>query len=680
MNQKETEVRYRAIGGIVIAVFALLSARLWYLQVIEGEANLNRSNRVRTYSIPIAAPRGVMYDRNGTPLVASRLAYSVTAVPEDVLSNPATLERLAKILNIDRSELSQTLQKRQQDPWRKKSEPVRVAADISADTAMRVEEALLDMPGVDIAREPVRDYIYGDLASHLVGYIHEISPQELEQVKGDGYKQGDNIGKTGLERTYEEYLRGESGGTEIEVDKTGRLMRVLREVYPKPGKDLHLTINLQLQQAAEKALVEQLQYLQKNTQYTKARAGAVVVMDPRNGDILAMTSKPSFDPNLFVGSMPAETSRRLFTDPYRPFTNRALYGQYAPGSTFKPITVLAALETGRAGPKDTFLCEGIDISGKKCWIYATNPRGHGIENLVEGLKNSCNIVMYNLARRVGVENLARYARMFGFGKPTGLDLYPGEKNGLVPDREYKQRAFKGDLAIWRPNETLDFSIGQGFLLTTPLQLAQMYSAIANGGTLYAPRLVSRIATSEGSSVRTYRPKVSGRIDIDQKNLGLVVQGLTKVISEGTAAGVFSGFPLDKYPVAGKTGTAQMTGYDNNGVFAAFGPVGAPSIVVVVVIEQAGSGSRGTGPVARKILEAYFNIDTAKPATAKKPAATPTPSNTASQAAPSGVAGQTTTPTAAATAEGGPSPETPSETEETGQPQAIGDENDTPPQD
>ena len=638
MALKVSEKRFHVFAGIVVGVFAILTVRLWYLQITKGEENLARSNRVRTYSVPIKAPRGIMYDRNGTELVASRLAHAVSVVPEVIRDHSGIIPRLAEILGMSEEALSKDIETKTQNRWRKQNEPIRIARDIPADVAMRIEEARMDLPGVEVTREPVRDYIYGSLAAHIFGYISEINKEELDTLKSDGYSQGDHIGKTGLERTYEKVLRGKDGNTQMEVDKVGRVLDVLQEVYPTPGNNLHLTIDLELQQATEKALEDQLEYIRKNTKYKNAYAGSVVVMDPRNGDILAMVSYPNYDPNLFVGTMPVEVSQKLFSDPYHPFTNRALLGQYAPGSTFKPITVAAAMETGKASASDIFICTGMDaVSGKKCWVYSSAAGSHGKENLVDGLKNSCNIVMYELGRRIGVDALAQYSRLFGLGKATGLDLYPGEKDGLVPDQDYKARRFKGDMAIWRPNETLDFSIGQGFLLATPIQLAQIYSAIANGGTLYQPRLVTAITTPEGEKYRDFRVNAKDQIKLEPETMAIISEGLKKVASEGTAASIFRNFPLDRYPVAAKTGTAQIAGSDNNALFAAYAPADNPSIVVIVVSEQGGTGSSSAGPVAAKILEHYFKIEPQKASaksTTTSTTATPTPATTASAPAAS----------------------------------------------
>ncbi|HAW70581.1 MAG TPA: penicillin-binding protein 2 [Firmicutes bacterium] len=608
MTLKISETRFRVFAGILVGVFAILTGRLWFLQITKGEENLAKSNRFRTYAVPIKAPRGIMFDRNGTELVASRLAHAVSVVPEVIRDHSDIITHLASILGVSVEELSKQIETKTQSRWRKPNEPIRVASDVPSEVAMRIEEARMDLPGVEVTREPVRDYIYGSLGAHIVGYISEINKEELDALAEDEYKQGDNIGKTGLERTYEKLLRGKDGSTQMEVDKLGRLLQVLQEVYPTPGNNLHLTIDLELQQVTEKALAEQLEHIRKNTRYKKANSGSVVVMDPHNGDILAMVSYPAYDPNLFVGTMPVDVSQRLFGDPYHPFTNRALLGQYAPGSVFKPVTVASALETAKADAHDVFRCSGIDaVSNKKCWVYNSATGSHGRENLIDGLKNSCNIVMYDLARRVGVGTLAQYARLFGLGAPTGLDLYPGEKAGLVPDEAYKANRFKGDLAIWRPNETLDLSIGQGFLLTTPIQLAQMYSAIANGGTLYQPRLVTAITTPEGKTYREFHANVKDEFKLKPETMDIITKGLIKVASEGTASWTFRNFPLDQYPVAAKTGTAEITGSDNNALFAAYAPANNPSIVIVVVIEQGGSGSSSAGPVAARILEHYFKV-------------------------------------------------------------------------
>jgi len=609
MALKVSETRFRIFAGILVGVFVILTGRLWFLQITKGEENLAKSNRVRTYIVPIKAPRGIMFDRNGTELVASRLAHAVSVVPEVISEHPGIIPHLAGILGMSEDALSKDVETKTKNRWRKPNEPIRIAKDIPSDIAMRIEEARMDLPGVEVTREPVRDYIYGSLGAHMVGYISEINKEELDSLKDQGYSQGDNIGKTGLERTYEKLLRGKDGSTQMEVDKVGRVLEVLQEVYPTPGHNLHLTIDMELQRATEKALADQLEHIRKNTKYKKANAGSVVVMDPRNGDILAMVSYPDYDPNLFVGTMSVEVSQKLFNDPYHPFTNRAMLGQYAPGSTFKPITVAAALETGKASSHDVFTCTGVDaISNKKCWVHSSATGRHGKENLIDGLKNSCNIVMYDLARRVGVDTLAKYSRMFGLGRPSGLDLYPGEKDGLVPDPDYKAKRFKGDLAIWRPNETLDFSIGQGFLLTTPIQLAQMYSAIANGGTLYQPRLVTAITSPGGEKYKDFRVSATDEFKLKPETMDIITKGLTRVASAGTAASVFRNFPLDQYPVAAKTGTAEVTGSDTNALFAAYAPADNPTIVIIVVIEQGGSGSSSAGPVAAKVLEHYFKIE------------------------------------------------------------------------
>lgn len=613
----QLEPKFKILAGIILAIFILLIARLWVLQIMEGATILVKSRQNQTRVIRINAPRGFFYDRNGKILVSTRISRNVTVVPEDVKDKPEVLSRLAKILKIPVSEIQAKLKpdpKKVRTPY----QYVTIRSDIDPATAIKILEAQMDLPGVEVDEVPLRFYNYGEFASHLFGYIREINDTELADLKDDGYKQGDLIGKSGLERTYEKYLRGVDGGKIFDVDIYGRRKSKLQMLDPQPGNNLHLTIDYKVQAAAEKALDEQLLYLQQHTKYHEAKAGVALALDPRNGNILAMVSKPGYDPNLFVGPISQETANNLYNNKLTPLLNRAIRGEYAPGSTFKPVTVLSALRDHKVTLDDQFYCNGYDPIWKskfKCWTVTGHQAPHGRENIIDGLKNSCNIVMAELARRVGVDSLAEFARYVGFGKPTGINLYPGEKTGLVADKEWKRKNTKDK--VWYPLETLHFGIGQGYLTVTPIQLAQFYGAIANHGIIYRPRIVTKISDASGKTIKSFPVHKTAELNIPSADLDIVRKGLEEVISEGTASYYFRGFPLDKYPVAGKTGTAQRTGSTNNGVFASFAPANNPEIVVVVFVEQGGSGSGGAAPVVRKILEAYFGIGDKKEET-KKP--------------------------------------------------------------
>lgn len=604
---KQLEPKFKFFAGIILTIFGVLLIRLWVLQIMDGASSMSKSRANQTRVVRVNAPRGFFYDRQGEILVSTRISRNVSVVPEDIKDKPQVLELLTKILQTTPADIEAKLQPNLKNP-RRPYQYVTIQKDIDPATAIKILEAKLDLPGVEVDEVPLRFYKYGEFASHLFGYIREINDAELNRLRSDGYKLGDLIGKTGLERTYESYLRGNDGGKIYEVDISGRRKAKLETQEAKPGNNLHLTLDYKLQAAAERALEEQLTYLQQHTKYKNAKSGAVIALDPRNGDILAMTSKPGYDPNLFVGSIPANVANDLYNNPLFPLMNRVLQGEFAPGSTFKPVTVLTALKENKVTADERFYCNGYDPVWKskfRCWTVSSGSSPHGEETIIDGLRNSCNIVMGELSRRTGIEALAASAKAMGFGKKTGLNLYPGEKIGLVPDPDWKRKNTRDK--NWMPLETLHFGIGQGYLTVTPLQLAQFYGALANHGIAYRPRVVTRISDIAGEVVKEFRPSKAADLNVSQEYLEIVKKGLEEVVGEGTAAHYFRGFPLDKYPVAGKTGTAEKPPYDNNGVFASFAPANNPEIVVVVVVEQGGSGSAGATPIARKVLEAYFNI-------------------------------------------------------------------------
>jgi penicillin-binding protein 2 len=606
---KNLEPRIKTLTAIVVGIFFLLFLRIWFLQIMQGASIMLKSRQNQTRIIRINAPRGIFYDRNGEIMVASRTSRNVMAVPDDVKDKPEVIRLLGKILNMSVAEIRAKLKPDPKQRSHYSYQYVPIKKDVDPTTIIRLYEAKMDLPGVEVDPVPVRYYANGEFASHLFGYIREINDNELESLKNNGYKIGDIIGKSGLEKTYEPYLKGVDGGIIFEVDIHDRPLRRLEYREPQPGNNLFLTIDHKLQATAEQALEEQFQYMQIHSKYKNAKSGLAIALDPRTGNILAMVSKPGFDPNVFVGPMTPEVAKRLYNNPLNPFMNRALQGEYAPGSTFKPLTVIAALMEGKVTLDDRFYCNGYDpIWGKrfKCWTVTNSVKVpiHGNQNIIDGLKNSCNIVMAELARRVGPDVLARYARNFRFGKPTGIDLAPGEKTGFVPDPEWKRRRYNEK---WYPLETLHFGIGQGALTVTPLQLAQFYAGIANDGRIYRPRLVSKITNAVGEQIVAYKPEVMADLKIAPEANAIVKKGMVEVVSIGTASSPFRGFPVDKYPVAGKTGTAQKPPYDSNGLFACFAPANKPEIVIVVVVEQGGGGSTAAAPVARKMLETYFKI-------------------------------------------------------------------------
>lgn len=615
--KRETGIlpRARAFLYFSLAVFVILAARVWYLQIIRGAyyEEQSRINAVRI--VPIPAPRGVIHDRNGQALVSNRLAYSISVLPRELGTGPeadAVLKRLGEISGLDVA----TMKKEIADSVaREPYAPVRLMRDVDPKTVIQIEESRSDLRGVFVEEIPTRHYINGDFASHLFGYLGRISKEDWERLKDRGYSPSDVIGLTGLERQYESVLRGKDGGQQVEVNRVGRPVRVLGNVDPVPGADLHLTIDYKVQKAAEEALDEELKRIRETTSYKRAFAGAAIALDPKTGAILAMASRPSFDPNAFVGGVSSTYWNQLRSNPYHPFQNRTIQGLYAPGSTFKAITLVSALENKKTTPDEIFVDNGRDrvYPEKQCWYFSSYGRVHGRQTLVEGLQNSCNTVFYELGRRVGIDELAKTARTLGFGAKAGLELFPGESMGVVPDRQWKNEYYAKGPAYdrqWYPIETLDVSIGQGALQVTPLQLADAYAGLATGGVIHRPYVVESITSSDGTFLYQHTPEILQNSSWSEDTKRIVREGLWAVVGEGTAAEAFANFPI---PVAGKTGTAELPGQttDVNALFAAFAPLDDPEIVVVAVVERGGHGGSSAAPIVRRIMEAYFGIGEAK---------------------------------------------------------------------
>ena len=597
---KGLERRIKVVTVLVFIIFTLILSRLWYLQIIKGEEIFEQSSKNRTRPILITAPRGNFYDRENNLLVTSRISHVVSVVQEDIKDNPYVVAFLSRVLDLSQEELFRRMEdssKYQKDQY------VPLKKDVDAATIGQILEAKLDLPGVVVDDYPVRFYPKGEWAAHLFGYLGEIDEKELAKMRGLGYRLGNEIGKMGLEKTYDSYLKGEEAVRIWEVDRVGQPIRVLEQKKYLPGNNLHLTIDARLQDAAEKAIRDHLAWAQSQTNpnINKAKAGSVVIMDPRNGDVLAMVSYPEFDPNLFVGNISSKAFNELKSNPLNPFSNRVTRGQFMPGSIFKPITVIAALEEGLVTTNKHFYCTGVVRVGNS--QLRCNPP-HEKQNIIEGLKNSCNTVMAELAFSVGPEKLASYAKLLGLGIKTGLNLEPEELQGLVGDPDWK-RTMRHE--VWYPMETALIAIGQSFVNVTPIQLAQVYSVIANGGNVYQPQLVKKITTASGETIKEFSPKVLRKIKLKQETLEVIREGLGKVVSEGTARYSFQGFPLKQIPVAGKTGTAENKGKNDYAFFASYAPADQPELVVVVVVEEGGFGSQAAAPIARKIYEEYFEV-------------------------------------------------------------------------
>ncbi|MGE5557849.1 MAG: penicillin-binding protein 2 [Bacillota bacterium] len=599
------ENRAYTLGILVLCIFVVLIARLWLLQVISGPENYAQASSNSQRRIPLPAPRGLILDRKGKILVSSRLSYIVQVVPKDLTAS--SQKRLLSLLNITAGQLEEKIREsmsKTEDP----ESPITIISDLDPVTVLKMEEDKRNLNGVGIQEVYVRYYPYKEYGAHLFGYLGKINKLEWDEKKKQNYRRDDVIGKTGLEKIYEPELKGDDGVIIYEMDAKNRTLGELDRVKPIPGSRIMLTIDWKTQMAAEKALREHLQYL-RSIGRPMAKAGTAVAVDPDTGGILAMVSFPSYDPNMFLGRTPSGWYDSMVKNPLDPFMNRAI-AAYPPGSVFKPVTALAALEEKEVTLSDRFNCNGYykfyrEI--RKCWISSSGGK-HGKEDLINGIKNSCNVVFYELGKRVSIERLAKYARLFGLGRKTGLRFSPVEASGIVPDPEYRLKVYrnKPKLARWNPGETLNVAIGQGDVMTTPLQIAQMYMAIANRGKVYRPHLVLSMKDYFGQTFQEYRTELVKTIYIRSENWEILEKGLKGVVSQGGTAGwAFYGVP---YQVAGKTGTAQNSTGQDHGWFAGYAGNGASRIVVVVMAESGGSGSAGAAPVARRIMDAFFGVE------------------------------------------------------------------------
>jgi penicillin-binding protein 2 len=581
-NQREAWGRRVLALAVATSVgFVLLLGQLWYLQVLEGGHmnELSEKNRIRIR--PVAAPRGILFDRNGLPLVDNRPAFTLSLIPREMEDRNSAVALLSALLKIPVSELLETLDRMPADSIR----PVRVRRGLSLEDVTKVEERKLELPGVIVEVEPQRVYPTSTFAAHLLGYVREVNDEQMKQGR---YRRGDMIGQSGLERLLDEHLRGRDGGERMEVDAMGRPVQVMRRDEPNPGAQVVTTVDRRIQEAAERAMA--------------GRAGAVVVMDPRNGDVLAMTSSPAFPLDRLTGNVGRDEWVRLVRDPMTPLMNRALQGQYPPGSIFKIIVTAAGLQEGSLTPMDRVYCNGEFHLGN--WTFKDwKPGGHGHLDLHGAIVQSCDIFFYQAGLKVGGNAMARYAQAFGLGAPTGIDL-GGERFGLVPLSPAQRQRTK---RAWQAGDTVNMSIGQGQLLVTPLQIARMMSAVANGGILWKPRLVQRVERADGTLAYNSSSEMTEHVDLSPVVWAFLRHALTAVVREGTGAA--AGVPgLD---IAGKTGTAQTIAKSDSSKgqdhawFASFAPADDPQVVVVVLVERGGHGGQTAAPIARQIYEAIF---------------------------------------------------------------------------
>ena len=583
-NGEEYNGRLTILATFMMLVIFILAARVGYLQIYDGEyySRLADGNRIRI--IPSVAPRGTFFDRNGQLLVTNRPGFVVSLLPLTEPISPQVVERVSKLLNVPVEEIERKISVHYS------FDPIRIKSDVTPDIVTIIEEQKYDYPGVVIEVQPIRNYILKQECAHTLGYVSEISDAELEAKKDQGYKSGDIVGQFGLERVYDKYIRGVDGGEQVEVDVGGKPVQILGKKEPTPGYDLILTIDRDLQVAAEQAVDKMLADINAN-------AAAAVVLNPQNGEILAMVSRPAFDPNLFAHGISTKDWNAINTNPYHPMDNKTITGEYPPGSTFKIVTGTAALATGKVAPD-----EMIFDSGQHWLVPKGNAGGEALGwlDFHNALAHSDNVYFYEMGNRLGADLLEKYAQMFGLGSPTGIDL-PYESPGLADWKEYKWEVYHDEFYL---SEIMDAAIGQGFNLVTPLQAAMVMGEVAANGRRYRPHVVKKIVTQDGELIKEFTPELAGELDVDPEIIRLVQAGLHEVTKTGTAARNFEGFP---YEIAGKTGTAENSQGADHGWFVGYAPYDNPTVSVAVIVENGGYGATSAVPIGRQILEAAFAI-------------------------------------------------------------------------
>ncbi len=588
MKKKNNDGRFRYLYWILIGIFVILICRLVYLQLVAGDYyhSLAEGNRLR--AIPIAAMRGIMYDRNGQILVGSRPSFMVTYVPTKDSMTDDELKELSQLINQPEDKLREKIQK-----VKSAYVPTVLATDLTQDIVTKIEERRNELPGISVDVQPIRYYPYNEMAAQIFGYVGQIDEEDMKRLEGqEGVSNITQIGRAGLESYYDDILRGKDGGRQVEVDAAGSPVKEMERKNPVAGHNIHLTIDLNLQQAAEDAMDKQV------ANGIGTHGIAAVAIDPNTGAVLAMASRPSFNPNWFTRGITAKEWAQINDNPNHPMENRAIAGEYPPGSTFKLITGSAALELKKVTPD-----EMIFDSGRHWLVDMRNAGGEALGwiNFTEALAKSDNVYFYEMGRRVGIEKLAEYARMFGMGKKTGIALR-GEASGLVASEEYKKKAFNQD---WYLGDTFNSAIGQGFQLVTPLQAAMIVSEVANGGIQYRPFIVNRIDNLDGTPYKIFAPEQVGTLAVSRSTLDLIREGMRNVTEEsGTAGSLFAGFPIQ---VAGKTGTAENFGGVDHGWFVAYAPFDHPRIVIAVLVEQGGYGGVASGPIVKMMLEEFFHL-------------------------------------------------------------------------
>lgn len=590
MEDRNRITRLHTLLVVCLVLFAVLLGRMVYLQLWRGDYYAKQSDGNRLRQSRILAPRGIIYDSEGKELVNNLPGYAVVLQKQSSYK-PETLQRLSNLLQMPVEEINAKI-KASENFY----EPIMLKNNLDQQMVTKIEEQRRYMPEVMLSVQPIRNYPYHELAVHALGYVGEVSSYEIEQGLFKNISQGSLVGKAGLEKTYDKYLRGEDGAFMEEVDVAGNVVKHYDSVQPVPGKNLKLTIDYELQKELEAFTDKHLAFLRSSGIAPGARAAAVVAIDPRNGAVRAMVSRPGYDPNWFVHGISSKNWNSINNDPNYPMNNKVITGEYPPGSTFKIVTGSAAFELKKVG-----LNEPIFDGGFHPMVPTMGNAGGevlGWLTFIKALAMSDNVYFYELGYRVGIDNIEKYAHIFGFGERTGIDL-EGESKGLVASKKVKRKIWDED---WRLGDTFNAAIGQGFNLTTPIQLSVMLSIVANGGTKYQPYLVDSIINSDGSLFEKPKRAEGKHIDVSQQTIDYIRMGMSATTHEGGTASYFAGLPK---PIAGKTGTAENSHGRDHGLFVAYGPVDDPELVVVCIVEQGGFGSVAAGPIVYKAFEEFF---------------------------------------------------------------------------
>ena len=590
MEDRNRITRLHTLLVVCLVLFAVLLGRMVYLQLWRGDYYAKQSDGNRLRQSRILAPRGIIYDSEGKELVNNLPGYAVVLQKQSSYK-PETLQRLSNLLQMPVEEINAKI-KASENFY----EPIMLKNNLDQQMVTKIEEQRRYMPEVMLSVQPIRNYPYHELAVHALGYVGEVSAYEIEQGLFKNITQGSLVGKAGLEKTYDKYLRGEDGAFMEEVDVAGNVVKHYDSVQPVPGKNLKLTIDYELQKELEAFTDKHLAFLRSSGIAPGARAAAVVAIDPRNGAVRAMVSRPGYDPNWFVHGISSKNWNSINNDHNYPMNNKVITGEYPPGSTFKIVTGSAAFELKKVG-----LDEPIFDGGFHPMVPTMGNAGGevlGWLTFIKALAMSDNVYFYELGYRVGIDNIEKYAHIFGFGERTGIDL-EGESKGLVASKKVKRKIWDED---WRLGDTFNAAIGQGFNLTTPIQLSVMLSIVANGGTKYQPYLVDSIINSDGSLFEKPKRAEGKHIDVSQQTIDYIRMGMSATTQEGGTASYFAGLPK---PIAGKTGTAENSHGRDHGLFVAYGPVDDPELVVVCIVEQGGFGSVAAGPIVYKAFEEFF---------------------------------------------------------------------------